>query len=446
MNFLDNIVIPPGTEHAALLNVLQILTLLIFLPFTGMILGGAAISAFYNTKGKKENNPLLTIFAKDIMHKLLVKRSVGYAFGVLPIATVTIIYAQFLFNAKIITVNFLMFSTLFYFFAFVFLYRYKNSFYKNIPKSKVLQFFRFTPKEVINDGELISFIPSKSGYAYLGIFSLIVGLFLFVCGTTAVTNTEKWFSSAMPQYIFALPVWANYFYLIFASFSIAGGAILYLFFVWQGGIKNISEEYSKLIKNSVIPASLITSIIQPFFLFGGIVLMPANALSATVYVQTVLALISILIVCNLLYVILKNSEIRFAGAVFFIMFITFTFAIVKDQLVLGNSVKEHLAGVFVKAEDMDKQKSTLIISNTGIDAEQIFNQKCNACHKFDVKLVGPPYQETIPKYNGDVKKLSEFIYNPVKVNPDYPAMPNQGLKKKEADAMAQWLLNKVGKK
>ena len=56
MNFLDKIVIPPGVEHAALLNVLQILTLLIFLPFTGMILGGTAISVFYNRKGKNETS------------------------------------------------------------------------------------------------------------------------------------------------------------------------------------------------------------------------------------------------------------------------------------------------------------------------------------------------------------------------------------------------------
>ena len=83
------------------------------------------------------------------------------------------------------------------------------------------------------------------------------------------------------------------------------------------------------------------------------------------------------------------------------------------------------------------------MTSTGVSAEQIYNQKCIACHKFDVKLVGPPYKETVPKYNGDVKKLSEFIFNPVKINPDYPSMPNQGLKKKEAEAMAQWLMEKV---
>jgi cytochrome c len=443
MNFLDNFVIPSGAEHAALLNILQILTLLIFLPFTGMVLGGTILSVYFNGKGKKESNPIYTRFAKDIMDRILVKRSAALAFGVLPVATLTIIYAQFLMNAKIVTVNFLAFSTLYYFAAIIFLYRYKNSFLKVIPRSKLLVFLRLARREdnpCENKDEIIS---SLSGYAYFGLIALLVGLFLLVCGATIVAEPSRWNTSGILKSVFSLPVWMNYIYLILASCAMAGSAILYFFFVWQGGIKDMSEEYAKLVKTTVVPFTLVSSVLLPLFLFGGIALMPASAMSSSVYLYVVFAFISILLVSNLLYGILKNSEMRFAGAVFFIMFLIFTFTIVKDQLVLGNSVREHLYAINQKAVEYDKQKEALVFSNTGVNAEQIYNQKCIACHKFDTKLVGPPYKETIPKYNGDVKKLSEFIYNPVKVNPDYPAMPNQGLKKKEADAMAQWLMEKI---
>jgi|WetSurMetagenome_2_1015567.scaffolds.fasta_scaffold06422_2 cytochrome c len=443
MNFLDNFVIPSGAEHTALLNILQVLTMLIFLPFTGMVLGGTVLSVYFNGRGIKENNPLYTRFAKDIMDKILVKKSAGFAFVVLPIATVTIIYAQFLMNAKIITVNFLVFSTLYYFIAITFLYRYKNSFLKNISPNKYLVFFRLARSGEKSDENKNEIIPSLSGHAYLGLIALFIGLFLFVCGATVVTEPGRWNTAGILKSVFNLPVWMNYIYLILASFSIAGSAILYFFFVWQGGIKDISDAYKKLVKNSVIPFTMIASVLQTLFLFGGIVLMPASAMSSLVYVYVTFALISILIVCNLLYGIYKNSEMRFAGVVFFIMFLTFTFTIVKDQLVLGNSVKEHLYAVNLKAGEYDKQKEALVITNTGVDAEQLYNQKCIACHKFDTKLVGPPYKETVPKYNGDVKKLSEFIYNPTKINPDYPSMPSQGLKKKEADAMAKWLMEKT---
>jgi len=74
--------------------------------------------------------------------------------------------------------------------------------------------------------------------------------------------------------------------------------------------------------------------------------------------------------------------------------------------------------------------------------EQIYNTKCVACHQFDQRVVGPPYNEVMPKYQGDVEKLKAFILNPVKVNPDYIAMPNQGLKPYEAESAAMFLLKK----
>lgn len=445
MNFLDNLVIPPSAEHAALLNVLQILTLLIFLPFSGMILGGTVISLYYNRKAIKEGNSLYTRFAKDIMDKLFAKRSAGIAFIALPVATSAMIYAQFLSGAKIITVNFLVFSFLYYLAAVVFIYKYKNSFLEYVPKNRILLYFRLTREMKIPEGEENSFRPSLTLYAYLGVASMLVGLFLFVCGATVVSDPSRWNVTGILSSVFSLPVWLNFIYLILASLAVTGGAILYLFFDWQGGIKGMDEEYSKLVKSAVVPVSMISSVLQPLFLFGGVILMPSSAMSSSVYVYIVFAFISILIVTNLLYGILKNSEMRFAGAVFFIMFLTFTFTIVKDQLVFGNSVKEHMFTVYKKAGELEKQKEALVISNTGVNAEQIFNQKCIACHKFDTKLVGPPYRESIPKYNGDVKKLAEYIYNPTKINPEYPAMPNQGLKKKEAEAMAQWLIEQVKK-
>jgi cytochrome c len=46
----------------------------------------------------------------------------------------------------------------------------------------------------------------------------------------------------------------------------------------------------------------------------------------------------------------------------------------------------------------------------------------------------------MPKYEGKKDLLVKFILNPVKINPDYPAMPNPGLKPKEAEAIAEYLL------
>ena len=73
---------------------------------------------------------------------------------------------------------------------------------------------------------------------------------------------------------------------------------------------------------------------------------------------------------------------------------------------------------------------------------ELYNNKCNACHQFDQRIVGPPYIDVLPKYAGDREGLKQFILNPVKVDPDYPAMPNQGLKPHEAESAALYLLQR----
>lgn len=443
MNFLDRFVIPLGTGHTELLNILQIVTLIIFLPYAGMILGGTAMSVYFNGKGIKDNNPLYTKFAKDIIDKLLVKTFVGIGFMVLPVATVSIIYSQILFNAKIITVSFLIFSVFYYLASIIFISKYKNSFFKNPKQNKYLVYFRLARKEDFGEDENGNIIPSLSGYAYLGLVAMLVGLFLFVCGTTVVSDPTRWNTTGIIKTVFSPHVWFNFLYLIFASVSISGGAVLYLFFIWQGGIKDMSEEYKNLVKSSVIPATMISSIVQPIFLFGSTVLTPVSAMSSPIYIYIVFSLAGILVVCNLLYAIYKNSEIRFAGAVFFVMFLIFVFTIVKEQIVLGNSVKEHIYTLSQKPERYNKQRKPTKNTDAKTDAEQIFNQKCFACHKFEEKFVGPAYKETVPKYKGDAVKLAQYIYNPVKINPEYTAMPNQGLKREEAEALAKWLIEKT---
>jgi cytochrome c len=49
----------------------------------------------------------------------------------------------------------------------------------------------------------------------------------------------------------------------------------------------------------------------------------------------------------------------------------------------------------------------------------------------------------MPKYQGKKDALVAFILNPVKVNPAYPPMPNQGLRPAEAESIATYLLRRV---
>jgi cytochrome c551/c552 len=79
------------------------------------------------------------------------------------------------------------------------------------------------------------------------------------------------------------------------------------------------------------------------------------------------------------------------------------------------------------------------------EGEKVFNSICVACHRFDQRLVGPPLDTVLPKYRGKPAKLQAFLHNPVKVNPDYPSMPNLHLTDRQVETVAQFLLSRAGK-
>lgn len=104
----------------------------------------------------------------------------------------------------------------------------------------------------------------------------------------------------------------------------------------------------------------------------------------------------------------------------------------------------HKENFFIKGEELkslEPEKKEL--EKKAFDGKKVFDDFCSTCHSFDQKVVGPPFKEVLPKYKGDLKKLKSFIKNPYKVNPDYPPMPNLGLKEKEIDAVIEYLMEKL---
>ncbi len=78
-----------------------------------------------------------------------------------------------------------------------------------------------------------------------------------------------------------------------------------------------------------------------------------------------------------------------------------------------------------------------------VDGKSLFEQKCTVCHSFDQRVVGPPLNDVVPNYSAQPAELKSFLQNPVKRNPDYPAMPNLGLTAEQAEAIAGYLLQQV---
>ena len=453
MNFFDEFVIPASANHVLLVKYMLIISLLLFIPYVCMMLGASFISTYYNKKGKTEGNSLYSRFAKDIIEKLSISPNAELALGSIPAISAFFAYAQLLYTAKTITMSMMALAVILFIVSFVFIYKYRNTFklgsilhsLKKIAGEDALASTDENIKHVEEFEESVESSNSSTGNA--GKWLLLTATYIFAGTTALASSPEKWESVGnILQVIFS---WQTIFnFLAFTSLAgiLSGGAIMFYFFRWNGGLEDMTDEYASLIKNSAGTVAMWSGILFPLFLLISYAYLPAAALSPGVFYYMVAVLIISLILGSSIYSMVKNSDTSSATVVFVLIIVLITFNILKDQLAFGNAIHDNTIEITKIADEHEKEARNKTLQTTGIDAEAIFKQKCSACHKFDQKVVGPPYQQTVPKYNGDVQKLGEYIFNPQKIDPAFPPMPNQGLKKKEANAMAEWLINQVGKK
>jgi cytochrome c len=446
MNFIDQIVIPPSANHILLLRYIFIVSLLIFLPYLGMMLGASFVSVYFN----RSKNKLLSRFARDIIQKLAITKNAELGLGIIPLFSILFIYAQLLYQANTITVSIMSLSVILFIAAFISIYKYRSGFeIENVITSlknssgtgENEDVSRFEEKLVRNSG--------ASGK--IGTMLLYIAAYLFIGSMALASNPERWPDvNNILQVLFSGATIFNFIFLLSLAGTLTGAAVLFYFFKWpaygtdkQGGLKDMDEEYSRFVKHFGINLAFISSVALPVMMFFSFLLLPETALSNSVFLFIVLIIAAALVLSNVLYMMYKNSETRYTVPVFFFVIVIFAFNIFKEESVLGSALQKQSYTVIQKSEEFEKEVKSKLVTSSGISGEQIYNTKCIACHRFDVKLVGPPYQETVPKYNGDVQKLADFVYNPTQKNPGYPPMPNQGLKKKEAVAVAQFLIEKV---
>ncbi len=454
MDFLQNLVIPATTQHLLMIKVILGLAMIIFLPFFGMLLGGTAFSVIFNSYGRKHRNQMFIRFAKDIIDKLAINRFVGVGLGVIPLLSITFCYAQLLFGQSVISISLLLVATLLLTIAVSFVYSYQSTFqieslietFKDISGLDKHELETKVPEEV-SDYEF-DLLNTNSNAGLWGLVLLIITALFFAGGTSIALNSDRYQDfQNIAQMFLSGSTFINFLMLIVFSVTASGVAILFFFFGWQGGMHDMEKEYADFARNIGGKIAFTGAALLPVFLFMSFFFIPNVALSGSVFVFTGLAFIALLMLCNFVYAVIRNSDTKYIAAAFYVFMLSAIFLVLKNDSAFGIAVQKNLIVTNQKALELEAQKKSKTVNVSGVNGEEIYNRLCVACHKFDVKLVGPPYQQTIPTYNGDVKKLSSYILNPVKKNPEYPPMPAQPLKPKEADAVAQYLIEKVsGKK
>jgi cytochrome c len=415
------------------------LILFLFIPYISVLFGGTVLSIYYRRRGLRESSTLFLQFARDIIETLTINKSIGVILGIVPPVIAVLIFAQLFHSAQVLSVEYLLVSSLITSVAIIMVYTYRYSVTFSglfVSIKKLVPEDGNADKLIRNYREGSGSLSNRSGK--YGITLLFIAMYFFV-GAVSVAiyglGSESFIAG-----LFSLKVIFRFVQFITIAFTITGGAIFFSYFHWDGGKKIEDEIYQAFIKKTALAITFAGALIQPVFITIDIIILPYTALSGSVFSYGILAIILIFISYHLLYSMIRNSDLKMSGPVFYILLFALFAIIVKDQLAMKNETKLNSV---ILAANYDKYLSGLNGGNVAaekVSGEQIYKNICSSCHSFDHKVVGPPYKETLPKYEGKLNQLVAFIRNPVKKNPDYPSMPNPVLKPNEAQAIAEWIM------
>ncbi|NIM19093.1 MAG: c-type cytochrome [Candidatus Latescibacteria bacterium] len=431
MEFFADFVIKPTEQQIALHRYLTILTLLIHLPYAGMLLGSSLFSIIFGILNWDKPNPLFSRFSKDLMDVVAASKTAGLVFGVLPLLVLVLLNVQRFSGSNVTTLGYLILAVVIIVVGIFALYAYRSVFHSISPGDP--EFFR------------------RTGIGTSGLVILLVGYYLLFSSVVLLNHPEKWaFIKTPADLILSWNVVWRFLLFIVSSVAISGAGTVFFFFNWPGRNIRGENEYGRLVKHFGASAALGSALLIPVFGFFFHVTSPIVAMSVNVYVVWMIALLVFMVGCILLLALLRSAQTKYGPPIFILFLFAFLMMISSDQAALENATREHTAALLDEAETIKREREEArqaamaeLEAATPGRGKEVFSARCVACHRFDEKLVGPPLLSVLPKYKGKMEELVSYVRNPSKKNPDYPPMPNLGLSAGEARAVASYLLEDV---
>lgn len=424
MELLEAILSPPRADHVLVGKYIIIALSLFFVPYISILFGSSLFAVGFSFRGKTEANPLFDRLGADIAETFLGKIGVSLVLGVVPIITMAFCYAQWLYGTGVKVSQYFLIILVLFVLGLITMNLFRKSFAKRDS----------------------AFLPHLGlGLTAHGLFALTIYVYVSVVST--INWPEKWPLIDTPvPWTENWNQFAHFAHLTTLAVAMTGVAIFFFFLNWNGGKEGMDEEYRSYVRKFAGGVGLGFGLMQAVPMLWHVATLPVMVKSWPLYGMAILSVGVMLLACLWLFTILYDRKVSL-GTPVFVAFMAFFLVLLINQNIARDEALLYQNYALQKInDDMMLQIETERVERGGAAeaslelGETIYNQKCIACHRFDQRIVGPPYNSVLPKYEGDVEKLSGFILNPVKVDPDYIQMPNQGLKPHEAESVAQYLL------
>ncbi|ROL57766.1 hypothetical protein D9V84_03340 [Bacteroidetes/Chlorobi group bacterium Naka2016] len=425
MEALNVIAIPHTEQVLKLLEILFFLGFSIFTLYFAFLFGASSFAIYYYLRGISKNDDYYLTVSKNYVNYFGKGYVAFIGLGLVPILAVYYALLQFIQKAPD---DF-----------FLVLFVSVGLFIVYVVVSKIL--LLKSSKIAIGNRNLLFVV-------FLGILSLISLVVSFL--TIGVFNLSVSVGFQLTPFTIVDLLSFNTIirFLFFIAIAFIITPLTYIFKTYS--VDEVTEKGNYFIESKPFKQNL-TNILIAFYLLPIIYFlmylqMPKNLVTLQNFILVVSSILVLLLCGVFTYFSLKESKVSFAKYAFVTALVSFILIFASDTslLAVSNKVQQ-----FKIAKEYITYHEQLLASagrQTGeqINGEEIYKAKCVACHQFDTKLVGPPHKEVLKKYENRKEDMVKFILNPVKVDPNYPPMPNQGLKPKEAEAVVNYMFEHYG--
>ena len=320
MEFLDKFVIPQSLEHINLLHYLATLVLYIFIPFISIVFGSTLLSLVYKRKAHKTSDSRLNTLSNDLISMFTVNKNVGIILGIVPLFTLTIIYAQLLNSAENNSISYLFIASLLMIVALIFIYTYRYSVSFNLIFNSIKD-FKTKDSQVNNEIKKLDKTTKKLSLntGHYGLILLTLSVWFYLAGLNLALYTELSVTHSLLEALFSINVLSRLLFFVTFAMGITGSAILFRFFFWEGGVKNLDKEYKILVKTVAIKTSFYFLALVPLFLIIYLATLPKTSLSTSVFVYSGLVIFGLFVCYNVLYSLTKEEKVSSNGLLFFVL-------------------------------------------------------------------------------------------------------------------------------
>jgi cytochrome c len=426
MDFFSQHVIEPTAIHLKLLEFLAVVTFTIHLPYIALVIGSTAVAMWLTFSDHEIPNPPFARLAGDLIAMGLGSRVPMLVLGVMPLFVLPFLYGQWFVGAPNFPLLYIVLPIPGVILGLALLGLYRGSF-----------------RERAGNFHL------HMGLGTAGLGLLTASYFLLLGAIVRLQDPEKWFrlKNAAILLLNWNVIWK---FLLFLHLGLAltGASILFFVLRWRGRASVADAEYARFARRFGAGLGLAFCFAVPVFNLLYVFTSPDVVFDRTVYLLGVAVTLVTMVNAYIFLGALRSSEARFGARAFSLFILVFVLSSTFDVRSMANANREHARLIAIKTEKERAEQEAVIEAAMAANAgrnlgEETFNTVCMQCHRMNEKLVGPPLMTVLPKYAGHPENLQNFVLNPVKMNPDYPPMPNPGLSAATAKAVAEYLLGQL---